>query len=457
MNRLLWLPILGYALTVGAAERPRDFGALAPITAAAPEGLQRLHLPLATLQASRSPGLADLRLFNANGESLPWAELPDPVARPPTMNMPPLFAWPGRTAPSASSPLKVEVNAAGAIVRIAGQGSVPANTPPANWLLDVSVRPPDARLHTLVLDWNGSGAGVQASARVDGSDDFEHWRPMGEATLVELPASATSATGISQKRIDINDALPPKYLRLRVDPPLALRSVQAEWLGRATPEFDAAQMNFNAVDGSGERRWILDLGAPLPLARLRIHLPQPNSVAMLHLERETADGRAWLPVRSDTVYRLNREGRELRSPAWELPAGIEARRWRLTLDRQTSTLVAPTLAATVEWPAQWIAFAARAPGPFQLAIGRERTPSNALPPATLLPDWRPGEEARLPLATVGEPGRQRQVERGAWQSIMEATPEDRRRWVLWGVLAAAVIGLAALARRLMKDLSAPRT
>jgi hypothetical protein len=42
---------------------------------------------------------------------------------------------------------------------------------------------------------------------------------------------------------------------------------------------------------------------------------------------------------------------------------------------------------------------------------------------------------------------------GVLERLQDTSPDERRRWWLWGVLALAVLGLGGLARALMKDLS----
>ena len=54
-------------------ERLEDFRTLATVQTASNEGLQRLSLPLAVMQQSRSSDLADLRVFDAQGRSVPVA------------------------------------------------------------------------------------------------------------------------------------------------------------------------------------------------------------------------------------------------------------------------------------------------------------------------------------------------------------------------------------------------
>ena len=94
-------------------------------------------------------------------------------------------------------------------------------------------------------------------------------------------------------------------------------------------------------------------------------------------------------------------------------------------------------------------------GGLRLAVGREKDVASALPLSTLLPEFKPGNEFKLPLARLGELVAQQPVEPGLVQQITEAGAEDRRRWALWAVLGVAVAGLALLAWRLARDIKQP--
>jgi hypothetical protein len=115
------------------------------------------------------------------------------------------------------------------------------------------------------------------------------------------------------------------------------------------------------------------------------------------------------------------------------------------------------LDAQVGWPQAALVFVARGTRPLQLAIGRVRAAPEAGALDTLIPGYEPGAEARLPQATLGPLVAQVPAATGLRERLAEATPEDKRRWLLWGVLCAAVAGLAWLARGLWRDVAAPRS
>ena len=458
MKTFTTLAALCLATACHGAERPADHAALAPLTAPSSDGLQRLHLPLAVLQQSRTAGLADLRVFNAAGESLPLALVaarPESALRTSTL---PLFAWPVPAAVTAgkTAALHVQVDAAGAVVRVNGTlaDGKTASRPTREWLIDASARGDDERLAAVALQWDHGAASVATGATLEGSDDFSHWQPLARDTLVEF-TTAPGTPAVLRNRLSLDGPRAPKYLRLRVDESVPLRAVQAEWRGSAQTPLDHAPVSFMRSSNDAEASWQLDLQAPIALQRLRVDLPQANSVVLLSVEQRNESDAHWRALGTHTLYRLTRGGQELTSPPITMAAPA-ARHWRLRLEAKSPSLNSSALSAELQWPQAWAVFAARSPAPLSLAIGRERAVAAALPLATLLPGYREGDEAKVPEATLGALAAQTPAARGLVERLRDAPPEERRRWLLWGLLALAVVGLAWMARALMKDLAAPK-
>jgi cytoskeletal protein RodZ len=99
-----------------------------------------------------------------------------------------------------------------------------------------------------------------------------------------------------------------------------------------------------------------------------------------------------------------------------------------------------------------LVFAARGPGPFQLALGRGAARAVAIDRSVLIPGYVDGTEFELPAVGLGAVVVRPEVSPTWKEALTQAGPEQRRRWVLWGVLAAAVVVLALLALRLARDL-----
>lgn len=443
MRRLVFIASWVVAVTAQAAQPVWT----APIAASSPEGLQRLHLALPVLQASRSATLSDLRVVNAKDESLPMAFVP-PREGTATRDVPlPLFAWPARAgSEEARTALHVRIGSDGALVQI---DSAPARRDASRlWLVDASAHAEGERLDSLALRWERQPQGLAVQVSVEGSDDLERWQPVGGAALVEV---ASGPVPVLQDRVPLAAASRvPRYLRLRSDGPLPLQAVQARWEHADAPALDEASLAFTR-DETVASQWVLDLGAPLALRSVQPLLPQANTVVVAWLDAKQDASSAWQPVGRYTLYRLTREGRELQGPPLALQAP-PARWWRWRLDPSSPPLAAAQLPAKLQWPQRWIVFAGRAPAPLSLELGREGAKATALPLASLLPGYREGDEARLPVSEAGALVPKAIEEPGVVQRLREAGPAEHRRWVLWAVLVVGVAGLGWLARGLTREL-----
>ena len=95
MMRSLVLVALA-AAAAAHAERPADYAYGIPIEAGAPSAVLRVAVPAAVYEGVVHRDLADLRVFNADGEVVPFAFVPRPAApreRPPAVALPMFPLW----------------------------------------------------------------------------------------------------------------------------------------------------------------------------------------------------------------------------------------------------------------------------------------------------------------------------------------------------------------------------
>ncbi|HET7863403.1 MAG TPA: DUF3999 family protein [Burkholderiaceae bacterium] len=484
----------------GAPDRLEDYAAVATVAVHSSDGLHRLELPLEVLQASRSAGYADVRLFDARGEPLPlaWAQRP---AIPPGAERHvrvPVFAWPAATA--GESRIKVQVDDSGAVVRIVNVAAAPAKAPvPAAWLLDLSrLDRQGERITRLALDWPPQPGGIATGVRVEGSDDTRSWIPITHASLLDLAQSGAPAL----KQVDWPAAraaparppqAPPRYLRLVFDTPLPLGMAEVTLnQAPAGPPLASQRVTFMAAEGpqpelegtrprgtgatrpagaqppwggpaSAEPRpWELDLKGRVPVSRLRVHLPQTNTVVPLRLQQRDDPRRPWRTVVSLVAWRLTRNGQELQAPATAFEAA-SARYWQLVPDARSAGWNPATLEATLEWTAPQIVFAARglaaqASGalvgtPLHLAVGRDVRGPPPLALAALIPGYEPGAEHLLPAASLSALTPQQVAPLPLPERLRRASPDDQQRWTLWLVLVLAVTGLGWMAWKLVREVN----
>ncbi|MBK6864922.1 MAG: DUF3999 family protein [Ideonella sp.] len=445
-----------------AQDAPTAYLASVPLALEpAGQGLYRVPLPLALLARLRTADRHDVRVFNAAGESVPiaWSGVPPAAAAPEPRRIElPRFEWPPAARPDERDDdrVRVEVRSDGSVLRVERRSAT--RHPPAvdgaasDWLLDLSALAGELAV-AIELQWNAQTQGIVRRAHLLASSDARVWRQVGDGTVLSLRDDA-SGQWVQQRRIALQSMRSDdRYLRLQFDAPLALQGAQAE-MRRPEPALSLDSERFRLAR-AGPRTWTLDTGVALPVKRMQIHVPQDNSVLALAIDRrlpELSAGQAgdWVTAASHVAYRMVRDGAILNSPPLEVP-GSAAREWRFTLDERLAP-VELGLEATLWWPSIQLVFAERGPGPFQLALGRDNAPLATIERSQLIPGYREGDEFKLPLAELGVVV-ERQVAAQSFTDVwLGSEREQRRRWVLWGALAFAVLVLALLAWRLSRDL-----
>jgi hypothetical protein len=337
----------------------------------------------------------------------------------------------------------VDISVNGAVVTVRG-ARPPTPSRPARavvWLLDASQLKTPIRM--LTIDWN-SGAGNEAfRVTVERSDDLRSWTTV--ASRAPILRVRQDGRELVQRQVVLHGTQ-AKYLRLTADrPAFELRSVQAE-AAPTTRALARAERTVKGTAGAKPGEYVFDLGARLPVESVRLQLGAANSVAPMSLlvrDTPTAEPRR---VANATFYWLVRDGVEYTPPALEV-GHVAARHWVARLDEGVPAPGGGPPSLTVEWrPAQAI-FVARGDGPFTLAFGNAEAKPSVLQVAQLIPGYERGAELKLREAAVGE------VRTGevATDWIASVTGgANRKKVVLWVVLIAAVIALAAMAWKIAK-------
>lgn len=448
MRTALIALITGIALPLAAPaapEKPADFASGMVLATPVQAPFYRVELPLGVHAQARSD-LGDVRVFNARGEAVPYA-LPAPpaaTAAAPVSQAVPFFPVRGTTATAPDAlALDIRQDAGGRLIALRSQQGA-SNDKVVAYLFDLAVlkRPVQA----LALDWPASISGYSSEVRLDASDDLRHWQPLTSAPLLDIHHGGQQ---LAQKRISFS-AGHHRYLRLTATgalPPLTAAAVEIPGEDTARPALRWHRVI--ATAGEEEGHYDFDLGAYLVASRLKVMLPEANTVApVLLLVRERRQ-HPWRPVRSATVFRLARESGEAVSPALEITPQ-SGRYWQLRVDPRAGGLGHGLPVLEVGWVPQTLVFLARGQAPFTLAIGQRDATGLALPLASLLPGYRPGAELALPEATPGVP--QALGGRNAPQPGREdAPPPDWKRWLLWAVLLAGTGLMALMAWRLLRQ------
>lgn len=474
MRVIFYIGLFLSALFAQAAEKPADYAYGLRIEASGSEALYDLTLPPAVYQGVTRRDLGDVRVFNGSGEVVPYAWRPRRAEKASIRESTLLTLFPLK-AVAGANPESLSINlrrgASGAVSFDVKSGDVPAAAQATvAYLVDVSdIFAQDHALRAIELDWKAV-EGFSGKLRIDASDDLASWRTLvAGAPLLNLEVGGQR---LQQKRVELPQQK-AKYLRLSWERELANSGAQtvvpeltkasgelAEKFVEATREWSKFTAGKSARDGE----YLFDLKGHFPVDRLRLELPQANTIAQVEVfARESAE-QPWRSVAQSVVYRLNRSGSEVHSP--DIHASALAQRWwMIKVDQRGGGLGDGVPILNAGWAPHQLVFAARGVPPFTLAYGNRAiqggAKQGAIPIESLIPGYRDDAGASVRTAktsqqivTVQGMQVQPQKELGGQSRLQEQV--DWKRWSLWGVLALGVLVLGAMAWRLMKQLgSAP--
>jgi hypothetical protein len=187
--------------------------------------------------------------------------------------------------------------------------------------------------------------------------------------------------------------------------------------------------------------YFFSTGGPYPIDRLRLNLPQPNTVAPAVVYSRAGLDTPWREVAGATLFRLHNGDVEQSNPSLELTPDTD-RQWRVVVDPRNGGLGSGTLTIAAGWRPATLTFVARGTAPFTLAVGSATTVSSAVTRDELLM----GASAVPATARLGDALSPEQAARA--QSAKD--PDAMRRYLLWAALLLAVGSLAAIAWRLAR-------
>jgi hypothetical protein len=444
MRAALALLLLACIASASAAQPLEDFGYAAPIETAAGEALQRIEIPQAVYEGSVQPHLADLRVFNGQGETVPFAFVPRQVpgeAKSPGLALR-FFPLHGARAASVQDlEVRAERTADGTLVRVRNLREGARNRQALlGYLVDAAEH--EIALETLELDWKPIANGLSGSLQVEGSDDLARWSTLvAAAPLVSLEFGGQR---LEQKSVELPGR---RYRYLRLSWPAAQPAVELTALaGRPAPAQVEPERRWKALPataGAKPGEYLLDPGGRLPVDRLRIQLPEPNTLVTVEVLARNREQDAWGTVARAVAYRLTRDGTEVSS--LPIAVALSARYWKLQVDQTGGGIGRGVPEVQAGWVPQEIVFVARGAPPFQLAYGHGRAEAAAYPIQTLVPGWRADEPLKATHARVGE---QREVAGPA--ALRERT--DYKTWLLWAALGLGVAILAWMAWQLARQM-----
>lgn len=451
---LLLLPLLG---TTAFAEEPKlrsdDFAYGIPLEVDGDGAIYSLPLPQEVYRYTTHNDLGDVRIFNGYGEVVPHmlerGESFTAVEREPVaLRFFPLYS--DRPWESEIKHIRIADDGKGTIIDIERPGEKETvEGPVAQYLIDASAV--EDTIDKLTLDWDGAGEGFLVSVKLEYSNDLVRWQHLiAEATLADL-----TYEGFRLNHQAIN--LPPqaaRYYRMswpQGEKGVLLKSVQAE-LKPATHEQPRQWLTLSpSGEVSPQGEYHFSLPGHYPVDRIRVELPQINTVVRAKLFSRTDDSAPWQLRYQGLLYTLVLKGPVLRNEDIAL-SGVSDRQWRLEVVQDGGGLGSGQPKLQLGWVPHRLLFVARGEAPFTLGFGAATVKPPASELAALITRLEKQQEGEsfIKLGHAGglfELGGERRLH-------PPAPPLPWKKWLLWAVLIFGVMVLAWMGRSLYRQMNA---
>jgi len=437
-----WAPWLWALAASGSAlaadPRPNDFAYGLLVETSGDDAAYRVPLPVAVYQTAVRPDLGDLRVFNSQGEVVPYAlERPDAGTSARQAVPLPLFNLKDNSA-AALDAVRITVESGKAAVNVQTPAGTAESVASVSYLVDA--RTMNSPVAALVLQWPDDAADFAGRMQVEAGDTLGEWRRIASAA----PVANLHAQGehLVERRLEITPTQ-ARFWRLSwvgAEAPFGLTAVLAE---PARETLEAARANLmvpgKAVSGQA-REFEFDLGASPPIDRVNLELPELNTTVGVDLLSRADPKAPWRSVVHAGLYRLKSAGTELRNGPIHIAPDSD-RYWMARIDARGGGIGNGVPRLSVGWIAQNVVFLARGPGPYLIAYG-----SATVAPADLSLQSLP-KALEIGNATAAAP-----TLLGGRERLRPTTAVPWRNGLLWVILVLAAGILAAMVVRLSKEM-----
>ena len=471
-SRALRIVLPGAALLLAGASQAAppdqvgDYAYSIPLTLQKDSGVAALRLPPSVYLNSRSALLNDLRVFDSDGDRVPFALLAPPAQTQRIVTSLPVRVFPLMTEGGGAAPsnlrLDIRTDRNGRLLSVASSTRPAAATTAttaasaakilSGLILEIppGEHPSTApQLSALRFELPPGTRDYQAQLWLETSDDLQHWTPTSTAELAWL--SNADAQSLSSNRM----AFPPirfRYARVswRSGTPLVFARIVAESDGgavvsamdtvtlRPVPEKDGVSLVYRA-------------GIAIPAERVGMEFSETNAIlpAVLGTYRQIPNARRghshqlmFEPVLSTTFYRISQAGAERNSGDTAIRP-TQAALW--VARTQTGSAARPAL--RLSWSPSTLLFLANGNGPYQLAFGRSDAMRAALRPSQVAPGFSTEDLPDLPRAQPGELASHKEGAALAGTAFQTA--------ILWTALLAGLALLAYFVHTLLRQMNRP--
>lgn len=460
---LWWLAgTLSAGVAAADAPAPSEFAWRATLSVPAGASAARITLPAEAMVRLQSPDARDVRVFNADGETVAFSVVtPAGSTNGETAQTRRFPALPLFTAVSGKRPTKgaVQVHVGQSNQRssvwvdfgdtrsVDGAPEAPANRLPSA-LFDTREDKQTITALTLQADFP---ANTLVHFSLASSTDLAHWTPValkGPLFRFDGPGAPSNRTLALQQALPLEG----RYLRLSWDGQAGVQvqdmvgSIATTW---SPPPRVRAPLAPGLPDGNSSLIWPLDFAAPL--AALHLRAARDNTLVPVRILGRNDAAQPWRPLAQSVVYRLGPAGYEDSNAAVAL--GGASVRWLRVEATNGMALPSADLQATLEFQPIEVVFLASGKAPFELVAGRAGSTAAAIDSAVLASAMTRKLED-LPGATIAAVRLESDSATDSPLARWLPTGTAQRTVMLWAVLLIGVLVLAGVAYTLLRQLSA---
>ncbi len=448
--------------TVQALTRD-DYALEVPVRTTDNQALISVDLPFEVYSASRKPSLGDLRVVNSAGEAVPFALGLAPVGTTQgaskSLALLPFYAASSASATSTDGVTLTKLgDQLSLVISPKASKSSPGQVLRAYYadLRELAEGAKAPMVQSLSLNLQ-AGAELSAALMVEASDDLKTWRTVAQAA----PVFRLSRNGqiLSNTLIEFGPT-PIRYLRLSSPnggEPIVLVDISVQLASRVAARplqwvvlAGVAASAINKEAKAPKNTFDYDAGVGLPISRINMNFADPNTLAPLKLFARRATDQAWESLQSETMYRMNlAAGEALNADAILRSSTASYRYWQVQIDERAGEFASKIPKLRLGFAPARLVFTARGSPPFAVLIGNAQAEPLALGMDSLVPGNQDGAGLASALTTLDLTQAVRRD--GMGPKVIDRSGEQRKQWILWGLLIAGVGTLAVFALKLLKE------
>lgn len=410
----------GTALAQATPDHPANYGWSMPVQPPAGAGIARLPVPKEVYLHARSASLADVRLFDRDGQRLSFA-ISSPPAQSSTRRSSiaaRIFPVKGSRASGGLQSVEVRTSPDGRLLSVNASSTAADSASSLQALiLDLGQPAGDQRIAALRFTPPAGAGDYSAQVLLEASDDLKHWDAIGTTTLNWLRNSDTQTLA--------NDSIgfAPRafrYARLswQDGEPVVFAAIAAQAVSQAEAALPRSNIALQAAPGKVAGEWVYPTPLAIPADSIALQLPQTNTVLpvtlgvyhqssyvpprrlTLHRQTRPAQGPYFEPLLSTSFYRISDGGKERVSGDLAMPV-VQTTQWVLRPQTEDMALPATAPVLRLGWTPETLVFLASGKGPYQLVFGKADAAQAALPLSQVAPGYDAAELRSLPIATAG--------------------------------------------------------